>query len=62
MTLLSLSELAKELSVSKESITTLIDKEIITPYGGSARLGEPRFSTTKLSDIRMIIRSNIHQA
>ena len=62
MPLLSLSELAKELSVSKESIATLIDKEIITPYGGKARLGEPRFSTTKLSDIRIKIRSNIHEA
>jgi len=61
MPLLSISELAKELSVSKESITKLIDQEIITPYGGRARLGEPRFSTKKLSDIRTKVLNHTNQ-
>ena len=62
MPLLSLSELAKELSVSKESITKLINQEIITPYGGRARLGEPRFSTKKLSDIRTKVFNHTNQS
>jgi len=52
MPLLSLEELSKELSVPCEFIKELIDKEIITPYGGRARLGEIRFSTKTIPDIR----------
>ena len=61
MPLISISDLAKELSVSKESITKLIDNKIITPYAGKSRLGEPRFSTKNLSDIRTKIRNNSHK-
>ena len=61
MPLISLTDLAKELSVSKESIAKLIDKKILTPYGGKARLGEPRFSTKNLSDIRTKVRNHSHQ-
>jgi len=61
MPLLSLMELAKELSVSQEIIKKLISQNIITPYGGKARLGEPRFSTKNLSDIRDILRKHINQ-
>jgi len=43
MTLLSVKELSEELSVSTEFIKELIDKQVITPYGGRARLGEPVF-------------------
>ena len=59
MSLISLNELAKELSVSRESITKLIEQEIITPYGGKARLGEPRFSTKNLTDIRTIVHNHV---
>jgi hypothetical protein len=52
MPLLSLSELANELSVPQEVIVKLIHKNILIPYGGKARLGEPRFSTRSLSEIR----------
>ena len=52
MPLLSLPELAQELSVPQEYITKLINLNILTPYGGRARLGEPRFSTRNLSEIR----------
>ena len=52
MTLLSLKELSQELSIPLELIQDLILKEVITPYGGKARLGEPRFSRNSLSHIR----------
>ena len=58
MPLLSLDELSKELSVSCECIKELIDKQIITPYGGRARLGEPRFSTRTLPDIRTKLKNH----
>ena len=57
MPLVSLEELSKELSVPCEHLKELIKKKIITPYGGRARLGEPRFSTRKLPDIRAKLRS-----
>jgi len=56
MPLLSLQELARELSVSQEYIAKLIDQHILTPYGGRARLGEPRFSSRNLPNIRAKIR------
>ena len=59
MPLISLEELSKELSVSCECIKELIDKKIITPYGGRARLGEPRFSTRTLPEIRAKLKSHI---
>jgi hypothetical protein len=52
MTLLSLEELSRELSVPLEFIIELIKREIITPYGGKARLGEPRFSMKAVPEIR----------
>ncbi len=52
MALLSLIELSKELSIPLELIEELISKDIIIPYGGRARLGEPRFSRNSLSFIR----------
>ena len=52
MPLLSLSELARELSVPQSAINDLISENILIPYGGKARLGEPRFSTRNLSQIR----------
>ncbi len=59
MPLLSLKELSEELSVPRECIKELIDKKIITPYGGRARLGEPRFSTRTLPDIRAKLKNHI---
>ncbi len=56
MPLLSLVELSNELSVSIELIQDLIDKQIITPYAGRARLGEPRFSHNNISAIRKKIQ------
>ena len=62
MSLLSLSELAYELSVSKEYLSKLIKQQVIIPYGGKARLGEPRFSTNNISDIRAKLNSMSSQA
>lgn len=52
MPLLSLAELAYELSVPQEMIAKLITQNVLIPYGGKARLGEPRFSTRNLPEIR----------
>jgi hypothetical protein len=57
MTLLSLEELSMELSVPLEFITELISREVITPYGGKARLGEPRFSAKAVPEIRAKVDS-----
>lgn len=57
MTLLSLEELSNELSVPTKFIEDLIEKQIITPYGGRARLGEPRFSRKNIPTIRKQIES-----
>ena len=57
MALLSVMELSTELSVSIELIEELIDKKIITPYGGKARLGEPRFSQNTIQSIRKKIEN-----
>ena len=62
MSLLSLSELAYELSVPKEYLSKLIKQQILIPYGGKARLGEPRFSTKKISDIRAKLNNITSQA
>ena len=59
MTLLSIEELSRELAVPLEFITELIKREIITPYGGKARLGEPRFSVKAVPEIRAKISSYI---
>ncbi|MCE5248976.1 hypothetical protein LLG96_02020 [bacterium] len=59
MPLLSIMELAQELSVPQETINRLINQKIIIPYGGKARLGEPRFSTNKLQDIRNKLRDYV---
>ncbi len=52
MPLLSVEEVSLQLSVPIDVIQKLIEKNIITPYGGRARLGEPRFSSKSLSQIR----------
>ena len=59
MPLLSLEELSDELCVPCESIKELIDKKIITPYGGRARLGDPKFSSRTLPDIRDKLKSHL---
>ena len=61
MTLLSLEELSNELSVPTEFIEDLIEKQIITPYGGRARLGEPRFSRKIIPNIREKIEKLLHK-
>jgi len=58
MHLLSVEELSKELSVPCEYLRELIDKKIIIPYGGRARLGEPRFSPRNLPDLRIKLKEN----
>jgi predicted DNA-binding protein YlxM (UPF0122 family) len=52
MPLLSVKELSKELSVSEELIHDLIKRNEIVPWGGRARLGEPRFSTQRITQIK----------
>ncbi len=52
MALLSVEELSRELSVSMDFIRDLISREVIIPYGGRARLGEPRFSAETIPQIR----------
>ena len=59
MPLVSLEELSKELSVPCEYLKELIGKKIIIPYGGSARLGEPMFSTKTLPQIRNKLRNQL---
>ena len=56
MALLSIEELSQELSVSAEFLEDLISRQVIIPYGGRARLGEPRFSTQALPHLRAMIR------
>jgi len=60
MALLSLKELSNELSVPADFIENLIEKQIITPYGGKARLGEPRFSHKTVPNIRKKIEKILH--
>ena len=62
MPLLSLKELSNELSVPAEFIEDLIKKHIITPYGGRARLGEPRFSHNTIPNLREKIAGLIHKS
>jgi hypothetical protein len=50
--LLSVQEVSLQLSVPAAVIEDLIEKKIITPYGGRARLGEPRFSSKSLAELR----------
>ena len=52
MALLSIEEVSQELSVSVDLIRRLIENRIIIPYGGKARLGEPRFAQTMLPSLR----------
>jgi hypothetical protein len=52
MSLLSVQEVSFQLSVPAAVIEELIEKKIITPYGGRARLGEPRFCSQSLVEIR----------
>ena len=58
MSLITLDDLSKELSIPSKSIKELIDKKIITPYGGRARLGEPKFSTRTLPEIRAKLKNH----
>ena len=57
MLLLSIEELSRELSVPAEFITELINREVLTPHGGRARLGEPRFSSQAIPHIRMKVKN-----
>lgn len=57
MSLLSLSELAYELSVPQEYLSKLIKQKVLIPYGGKARLGEPRFSTKNIPYIKAKLNS-----
>ena len=57
MPLLSIEELSRELAVPAEFIAELINREVITPHGGRARLGEPRFSSTAIPHIRSKVKS-----
>ncbi|MFC1538742.1 hypothetical protein ACFL6H_04900 [Candidatus Latescibacterota bacterium] len=57
MPLLSINDLSQELSISKEVIEDLIKKQIITPHGGRARLGELRFSHKIVPNIRKKIEA-----
>jgi hypothetical protein len=57
MALLSVEELSQELSVPMEFIKELISREVIIPYGGRARLGEPRFSAEAIPQIRNKVES-----
>ena len=52
MALISLEELSREISVPVEFIADLVNREVITPYGGRARLGEPKFSSAAVSTLR----------
>ena len=57
MALLSVEDLSRELSVPMEFIRDLISREVIIPYGGRARLGEPRFSAEAVPQIRHKVES-----
>lgn len=57
MTLMSVEELSTELSVPEEFLQDLISRQILIPYGGRARLGEPRFSIQALPQLRSTVRS-----
>ena len=59
MLLLSLEELSVELSISCDFVKELIDKNVITPFGGRARLGEPRFSSRTLPEIRAKLKNHL---
>lgn len=56
MALLSIEELSEELSVPEDFLRELISRQVIIPYGGRARLGEPRFSTQALPQLRTMVR------
>lgn len=52
MSLLSLQDVSRKLSVPAEVLEDLIRRRILTPYGGRARLGEPRFDDEAIPSIR----------
>jgi len=52
MPLISIEELSQELSVPADFLADLVTREVIIPYGGRARLGEPRFSRASLPGLR----------
>lgn len=59
MPLLSLEDLARELSVSADLIKELIDSKVLIPFGGRARLGAPQFSRSRLPELRATIQTRI---
>jgi hypothetical protein len=59
MPLITIDELSLELSMPRESLMELIDQHVITPYGGRVRLGEPRFSTQALPDLKTKLRNHL---
>ena len=58
MTLISIEELSRELAVPIDFLNELIAKDILTPYGGKARLGEPRFSRSNIQIIKDKLRQH----
>ena len=62
MALLSVEELSRELAVPMEVIRDLISREVIIPYGGRARLGEPRFSVETIPQIRSKVETQASSA
>mgnify|MGYP000872182062 CR=1 FL=1 len=52
MSLISIEELSQELSVPADFLADLVTREVIIPYGGRARLGEPRFSRASVPVLR----------
>ena len=52
MSLISIEELSQELSVPADFLADLVTREVIIPYGGRARLGEPRFSRSSVPGLR----------
>ena len=59
MMLLSINELSRELSVPAEVLENLVERRIITPYGGRASLAELRFSRNSIPAIRRKIEEFI---
>ncbi len=52
MSLISIEELSQELSVPADFLADLVTREVIIPYGGRARLGEPRFSRSSVPGLK----------
>ena len=62
MSLLSFEELAEALSVPEELLRELVARKVLIPYGGRARLGEPRFSIQALPHIRDTVQNYLRES